>query len=183
MASEKNVAKKISSKKNFRPIRTIFYVVSKNVIFTTDTNIQYPNNSIKLPSYAIIVSTPLMRINHVGRWQHLPTCANMQVYYLGKKTKPTNLYINLLSQLKLKNTQFNEIRHIFSGRARAGLLRACACRVALWLAHAGLLRGVRMQGWVRFGSQAWLRFGSHAWLLMAQTLCLIACLIVRPLRT
>ena len=50
----KKKLQKIAAKKFFWPIRPIFHAVSKNVIFTTLTNIQYPENSFKVPSVSTL---------------------------------------------------------------------------------------------------------------------------------
>ena len=91
---EKKLRKKIGSlKKTFWPIRPIFFVVFKIVIFTTVTNVQQTKrrfwSTLNFPT--VMLSTPLV----IGR-SHVGRCQNSQhAKYTTweKNTKPTDLYI------------------------------------------------------------------------------------------
>ena len=74
--NEKSSEKNGSKKNFFWPSRPIFYVVSKKVIFTTVTNIQYPENNLKVPSVSVLQQPSVPSVSTTGwRQQQLaPTC-------------------------------------------------------------------------------------------------------------
>ena len=111
MVAKKNRRKISSKKKFFRPKWAMFYVVCKISNFHFFTYMKYQKTDLKYHQLTCKSAWQnKFKLYQVTLYQVLLSReAVRRVYYLGKKNKPTDLYINLLSQLKKKyeNSKFH----------------------------------------------------------------------------